>query len=707
MRSTRPSLAVLAMLALAACSRPQPAQTPTGDQALEDGIAQVVAGGEQAQELAAEGGAAASPGLWPTDGSDRPGSDAARVRVPAAEAPARGASEPLVTVVVFSDFQCPFCTRLNPTLERLIRDNPEDVRVVFRHFPLPFHQQALPAAEAAMEVYRQGGDEKFWAYHDLLFQNQRALSPPDLERYARSVGADPAGVRMALDTNVHRDRVQRDMAMGRRAGVTGTPTVFINGRELVGARPYDHFAAIVSEEKELARAAMDNGVPRAHLYAAVLSAASDEPPEEEQPARVDRVPSEPDRRRPEPPADAVFHVPVGDSPTQGRARALVTIVEFADVECPFCDRVRPTLESLRQRYGNDVRLVWKHNPLPFHTNAMPAAIALEEARAQGGDRAFWRLQELLFDNQQALERDDLLRYGEEAGLDVDRLRTALDEERHRERIENDVALARRVGATGTPSFFINGVKLTGAQPLERFTERVDERLADARARLREGTPRRRLYASIIDDGIQDIDAWRREHEDDPLLTVPGHAPTRGAQNAPVTIHLFSDFECPFCGRVRPQLERILEEYEGRVRLVWRHYPLSMHPHAEPAAEAAVEVHAQGGNEAFWAYHELLFDNQQSLERADLERYAQQVGGVDMVRFRNALDSHRHRAVINADMEAARALGRIGTPTLVIGSEVVQGAQPFEVLRDAVERQLDAASAAGDEDDEDDERGSEG
>lgn len=172
-------------------------------------------------------------------------------------------------------------------------------------------------------------------------------------------------------------------------------------------------------------------------------------------------------------------------------------------------------------------------------------------------------------------------------------------------------------------------------------------------------------------------------------TVPENAPQRGPDDALVTIVMWSDYQCPFCSRVEPTISRIVNEHRNDVRVVWRDNPLPFHQQAGPAAQAAREVHAQGGDEKFWEFHDLLFENQRALERADLERYAQQVGGIDMNRFRQALDNHTHRAAIQADMNAVQEAGaRIGTPSSFINGRLLQGAQPFPAFEQAINRALE-------------------
>ncbi len=171
-----------------------------------------------------------------------------------------------------------------------------------------------------------------------------------------------------------------------------------------------------------------------------------------------------------------------DAPAQGPASAPVTIQCFSDFQCPFCGRVNPTLERLRERYGDQLRLVWRNYPLAFHQNAMPAAEAAMEVQRQLGDRGFWRYHAMLFDNQRALTADDLARYAEAVGANARRVRQALEDHRHQRAVRDDMAAFDASGASaGTPSFFINGRLLRGAQPYERFTAAVDRALEEGRA----------------------------------------------------------------------------------------------------------------------------------------------------------------------------------------------------------------------------------
>jgi protein-disulfide isomerase len=146
----------------------------------------------------------------------------------------------------FSDFQCPFCSRVNPTLTDLMDQYPGQIQVVWRNMPLPFHKEAPLAAEASQEVFAQKGSDAFWKYHDILFANQKALSQADLEKYAEQVGGiDMTRFKKALADRTHQKHVEDDMAVAKKAGVSGTPAFTINGYFLSGAQPLGQFKKLI------------------------------------------------------------------------------------------------------------------------------------------------------------------------------------------------------------------------------------------------------------------------------------------------------------------------------------------------------------------------------------------------------------------------------------------------------------------------------
>jgi len=147
--------------------------------------------------------------------------------------------------VLFSDFQCPFCARVGPTLDQLQREYGDKVRIAWKHQPLGMHQQALPAAEAAEAAREQG---KFWPMHDKLFEAQRQLSPETFRRIATEIGLDLRKFDASVASGRSRARIQEDQSIAARVGAGGTPTMFVNGERVVGAVPYETIKAVVDRK---------------------------------------------------------------------------------------------------------------------------------------------------------------------------------------------------------------------------------------------------------------------------------------------------------------------------------------------------------------------------------------------------------------------------------------------------------------------------
>jgi protein-disulfide isomerase len=171
--------------------------------------------------------------------------DPPRVEVTDGGRPARGSKDATVEIIEFSDFQCPFCQRANPTVQRVLTTYGDRIRFVYRHYPLPNHPNARPAAEAAVCAQDQG---KFWEYHDRLFANPTKLTDADLKQHAGAIGLDTAAFADCFDSHKHKASVDADIAAANELGVTGTPAFFINGRSLEGAQPFEAFKRVIDEE---------------------------------------------------------------------------------------------------------------------------------------------------------------------------------------------------------------------------------------------------------------------------------------------------------------------------------------------------------------------------------------------------------------------------------------------------------------------------
>ncbi|XYI01789.1 DsbA family protein [Sorangium sp. So ce1128] len=590
--------------------------------------------------------------------------------------PMWGARTAPVTMVVFSDFECPFCSKVETTINQLKEKyGPDKLRILWKNNPLPFHKNARPAALAAETVFRLGGSKAFWKFHELAFQNQKALTPANFEAWAAEAGVDKAKFKAAYDRQEYMAKIDADMAVGKSSGVTGTPASIINGVFLSGAQPIDKFTSVIDEQLKAAQAAVASGTKPDKVYAKLAA------------ENKAKAPPKQDRERPQEDDKTVWKVPVGDAPAKGPATALVTIVEWSDFQCPFCSKVVPTLDELVKTYGDKIRFVWKNNPLPFHQRAEPAAELAMEARAQKGEKGFWDAYDLLWKNQQKLSDEDLLGYAKELGLDVEKVKAAIATKKHNASISADQELADDLQASGTPHFFINGRRLVGAQPIDKFKTIIDEEIKKSEGLLAKGVAAKDLYAEIIKDGKEPPPPERKE-----VAAPAPNSPWKGGEKAKVVMQVFSDFECPFCKRVEDTVSQISKTYGDKLKIVWRHRPLPMHKNAPLASEAAQEAYAQKGNAGFWAYHEVLFKNQgqpEAFSRASLEKYAEEQG-LDMTKFKKALDTNTHKAFVDAENSVADKAGISGTPAFVVNGYFISGAQPFSKFKKLIDKAMKEA-----------------
>lgn len=196
-----------------------------------------------------------------------------------------------------------------------------------------------------------------------------------------------------------------------------------------------------------------------------------------------------------------YRVPVSGSAFTGPGDAKVTLVMFTDFQCPFCKRASRTMVDLQKIYGDDLRFVLKHNPLPMHRKAKPAALAFEAARKQGKE---WKLHDLMYANSRELSDEDIERWAKDAGCNLRQFRSDLGIASAVRRVDDDQALATRVGARGTPAFFINGRYMSGAQPEAAFRKLIDEELKEAERRLGSGSSKASLYNDLMRDAKQSL-----------------------------------------------------------------------------------------------------------------------------------------------------------------------------------------------------------
>ncbi len=173
----------------------------------------------------------------------------------------------------------------------------------------------------------------------------------------------------------------------------------------------------------------------------------------------------------------------------------------------------------------------------------------------------------------------------------------------------------------------------------------------------------------------------------PQFTMPaiGNSPVYGDENAPVTIYEYSDYQCPHCAQAVPTIKEIKKKFKGKVKVVYKNFPLPNHPDARKASLAAMCVHEQKSDK-FWDFHEKVFENQRFLSDDKLKLYAKPLG-IDEAKFTACLESKKYEAQVNKDIEEGTALGIRSTPTFFVNGKIITGAQPLDVFEEVINESL--------------------
>jgi protein-disulfide isomerase len=494
-------------------------------------------------------------------------------------------------VVLFSDFACPYCARVGAVLREAEQRFPDRIEVVFKHMPLPIHPQAPLAHEAALEAGAQG---RFQEMHDLLFANQSKLDLQSLLGYADTLGLDKAAFERALAERRHRPVVERDVRDAQALGINATPTLFVNGRKLVGVPSIEALSAAITGAPETA-AAPDAQVP-------------------------------------------MEQISLAGAPSRGPADAPITIVEYSDLQCGFCARAASTVRDVVRGYEGRVRWIFKHYPLDFHREAM---LAHQFALAAGEQGKFWEMHDAIFASQHAMKRQDLLPLATSLGLDVARLEKDVDSGRFVEVIRRDLGEGAALGVEGTPTFFINGHRLVGAQPVTVFRAIIDKELAAS-------TP-----------------------------------PAAAAEPPAIVLEWFADLRNPLSRDAAAQIRQLRAEYGRLMTVVFRHRPLEGREESFRVHEALLAADEQG---KFWEMHDLLLVQQWV---NSTEQLIEQAGRLrlDPIRFTSSLASGRYRPAIRADLDEALAREVKGTPVFFVNGRRFDGLVPLEELRQAIDEML--------------------
>ena len=562
-----------------------------------------------------------------------------RIYIDIAQHPIIGKADAPVTLVAFTDYQCPFCRRADETLDDLLELYPQRLRLVISNLPLNMHAEAEPAARAAWAASKQGAFER---YHQALFDSQSELGSDTYETIASELKLDVKAWKKAFTSKAATNAINQDLLVAKALELRGTPVFFINGRIISGAQPLENFQSIIDEEiQQLAK--LDLG--EADTYSIITGG-----PKPEYFGPID------DPKR--------AFVPVTSKPSTGPQDAPVTIVQFTDFECPYCKKAAATLDELKRNYGKDLRVVHLNLPLDFHKEAKAAAQAAWAAQQQG---EFWRFHDQLFADSLSDARYEEI--AKDLGLDLKKFNTDRASQAAADAIASDIAAAKVHNLSGTPSFLINGIKLVGAQPVASFEAVIDAELNEINTLLDEGSlAKSTIYRNRASGlGFKGKSSRRLTTK---ALPKSGELPKDGKQVA-----LLIDPISPFNFDALKVLLELEKEQSKVLQLALAPAFGLDSPQALKAARLLLSCRSftQSLNLA------QTLSNMVDHSDEELIRAAEQVG-MDSKAAAKALDNSKLDSKLKALLQEAKDAGALGGPTwLIEGVSMRQGLERDEIL----------------------------
>jgi len=371
-----------------------------------------------------------------------------------------------------------------------------------------------------------------------------------------------------------------------------------------------------------------------------------------------------------------------ETPIWGAADALVTVVVFGDLDCPFTRFSIRTLARIKQEMPKDLRLVFRHRPVtPGGPRLAAFAARLHERH---GAPVFWKFAWLLSRESEAVSSNFITSVAPRLGL-APMQALALFGASDEPLLAADWAWAVRFAVRRTPTLFVNGQRSDELLNHDELTELIHEARRAQLSLVAQGVKRQALYRHRVQNTLVGLGSQAPERSCVPLEGDP----LRGAlERASVTIVEFSDFECSYCAELQRTLARLLAAFPGQLRLAWKDFPLTAHGGARAAANLAHHGLVSGGQGTFWSIHDGLYQSHQPLDASGLTQLLDRLG-LDAKSYVEASRLGTYDARIDDDLRLGERLGVDGVPTLFVNGRKVEGAQSFGVLEALVKEELRA------------------
>ncbi len=395
----------------------------------------------------------------------------------------------------------------------------------------------------------------------------------------------------------------------------------------------------------------------------------------------------------------VWRIPIGDSPQRGAADAPVTIVEFANFQCPFSKGVEAPLQKLLNDYQGKVRLVWKDDPLAVHSQAELSASVAREARAQKGEQGFWAAHDLFLDRAFKPSIKTLLEAAKKLELDLPKVERAVADRSYAELITADADVADDFGLHETPTFFVNGRRVAATPTLDKLRAAIDAELARLQPLLAQGTPPDKIYERVMQQARGGVPLEIKAFA---VSTVA--SPSRGAPKSAVTLIQFCEFENFLCKLVDPTVDELLQKFPDELGAIWVDVP---NPASEPSRRASLAARAayrHGGVEGFDRMRRLLLEAQRKPDAFSNWALLQYADAIHLPRgdFKAGLEDPALIGEVEGDAQKVRQLGLAAElPAFLVcgpdfcssGGYLLSGGQPKRAFEKRVRLVLSANGGA--------------
>ncbi len=573
--------------------------------------------------------------------------------------PMWGARDAPLTIVAFMDLRSKACKDQYADLIMLKEHvGAEKLRLVWKHFPLPGNERAREAAIAGEAVFSVQKSQAFFKFVDAaLHASTGDIYDFTIDGWARDAELKNYSKYLtAKDDKASAKKVDADVVLGKSLGVSRLPAIFVNGAPLQGRQPISRVRELVDAQLLKAQAEIDKGTPPYQLYTTLSKVEFAQMPAK-QAKGVDLT--------------GTFNVPILTSPTLGGgADPKVTAVLFGDLTSADTATLYKTLMSVRAKYGDNLRVVWKDKPSATHARARPAAQLAREAKATLGPEAFFSAVSLMLENQTALEDKDLRKYAKKLGLDPTLAMDSVSSSLHLVWVELDESLADLLGVQSTPTMFVNGARVVGLKTASELESLFDAAVRSADQLVAKGFPASTIYEGLVAQGRNDILDSKKSYKE-PSLT----SPRIGIGYPLVPVQLFCDLTVPECKQALALVTQLQKDNSNLVSVFYRHFPQAENEHSRLLATAGTEVNGAYGAPTFYKFAELWFAKA-SEKPADIKVTLREVArdAVDFVAagsfvastFDASLTNPTYDYQLRRDLEEAEELGFSEVPSFIVG-----------------------------------------